>query len=149
MRAVVQRVRRASVTVAGKVIGQIGPGLCAFVGAGQEDADKDLAYTADKIVNLRIFNDEAGKMNRSVQDVGGGVLIISQFTVYGDVRRGRRPSFDPAMPPEQAREAYRRLVTMVRERGAEVATGEFAANMQVMVDNDGPVTILIDSRKEF
>ena len=149
MRAVVQRVRSAEVEVAGEVVGRIGLGLCAFVGAGKGDDDRALSYVADKIVGLRVFEDDAGKMNLTVRDVGGALLAVSQFTVYGDVRRGRRPSFDAAMPPEEARAAYDRFVALLRERDVPVETGRFAAEMRVFVDNHGPVTILIDSDKTF
>ncbi len=149
MRAVVQRVHAARVEVDGEVVGAIERGLCAFVGAGKDDGDADLAYAADKILGLRVFPDAAGKMSLALADVGGAVLAVSQFTVYGDMRRGRRPSFDAAMPPEPARAAFDRFVSLLRERGATVATGRFAANMRVLVDNDGPVTILIDSKKSF
>jgi D-tyrosyl-tRNA(Tyr) deacylase len=149
VRAVVQRVRAAHVEVAGETVGRIGVGLCAFVGAGKADDERALVYTADKIVGLRIFPDDEGKMNLTVRDVGGAVLAVSQFTVYGDVRRGRRPSFEAAMAPEDARGAYERLVALLRERGVPVETGRFAADMRVVVDNDGPVTILVDSDKTF
>ena len=149
MRAVVQRVQAARVEVAGEVVGSIGPGLCCFVGAAEGDEERDLVYVADKVVGLRVFTDEAGKMNRSVIDVGGSVLAVSQFTLFGDVRRGRRPSFDGAMTPAEAERAYSRIVTLLRERGVPVECGRFAADMRVVVDNDGPVTILIDSRKLF
>lgn len=148
MRAVVQRVTSARVEVDGEIVGAIGLGLCVFAGAGKGDLEGDLRYVADKIAHLRIFPDEHGKMSRSVVDVGGEVLLVSQFTVYGDTRKGRRPSFDPAMPPEPARAAFDALVAMVRER-VPVQTGRFAAAMRVCVDNDGPVTILVDSRRGF
>ena len=144
-----QRVRSAEVEVSGEVVGRIGLGLCAFVGAGKGDDDRALSYVADKIVGLRVFEDDAGKMNLTVRDVGGAVLAVSKFTVYGDVRRGRRPSFDAAMPPEEARGAYDRFVALLGERDVPVETGRFAADMRVLVDNDGPVTILIDSEKAF
>ena len=149
MRAVVQRALEARVEVDGEVVGRIGPGLCVFVGAGKDDDDGDLEAMANKIAGLRIFPDERGKMSLSVQDIGGAVLAVSQFTVYGDVRRGRRPSFDGAMDPEAARQAYQRFVELLRERGAPVETGRFAAAMRVVVANDGPVTILVDSKKQF
>lgn len=149
MRAVVQRVHAARVEVAGRVVGRIDRGLCAFVGTGVGDEERDLAYVADKIANLRVFTDEGGKMNLSVRDVRGAVLAVSQFTVYGDVRKGRRPSFAHAMDPSEARGAYDRFVAMLRERDLTVETGEFAADMRVVVDNDGPVTILVDSKKVF
>ena len=149
MRAVVQRVQAARLEVGDELVGEIGPGLVAFVGAGKGDTDRDLAYVADKIVNLRVLGDDAGKMNRSILDTGGSVLLVSQFTVYGDVRRGRRPGFDEAMPPAEAEGAYQRFVDMVRASGVKVATGRFQAHMRVLVDNDGPVTILIDSARRF
>jgi len=149
MRAVVQRARAARLQVGDELVGEIGPGLVAFVGAGKGDTDRDLAYVADKIVHLRVLGDDAGKMNRSVLDTGDSVLIVSQFTVYGDVRRGRRPGFDEAMPPAEAERAYQRFVDMVRASGVRVATGRFQAAMRVLVDNDGPVTILIDSARRF
>lgn len=149
MRAVVQRVRAAHLDVGSERIAAIGQGLVAFVGAGKGDGEQDIAYVADKLSGLRIFEDEAGKMNRSIVDVGGSALLVSQFTVYGDVRRGRRPSFDGAMAPAEAQAAYDRFVELVRAREVDVATGRFAAHMRVMVDNDGPVTILIDSKKQF
>lgn len=148
-RAVVQRVQRASVEVAGQVVAAIGRGLCCFIGAGAGDDDDDLGYIADKIVALRVFPDDAGKMNLSVAEIGGAVLAVSQFTVYGDVRRGRRPSFAHAMAPGAARAAFDRVVTMLTDKGVEVATGRFGADMRVVVDNDGPVTILVDSTKLF
>lgn len=149
MRAVVQRVRAARVEVAGEIVGEIDRGLCAFVGTGAGDDERDLSYVADKIANLRVFTDDAGKMNRSVSDIGGAVLAVSQFTVYGDARKGRRPSFAHAMDPALAEPAYRGFVAMLRERGLRVETGRFGADMRVVVDNDGPVTILIDSKKTF
>lgn len=150
MRAVVQRVLRAQVTVAGEVVGAIGPGLCVLVGAGQGDGEPDLAYVTDKLVNLRIFADDDGKMNRSVLDTGGGVLLVSQFTLYGDARKGRRPAFVDALEPVAAERLYEQLVARVRAAGvADVATGRFRADMQVELVNDGPVTILLDSRKGF
>lgn len=149
MRAVIQRVFTAQVQVGEEVVGRIGRGLCVFLGAGKDDGPRDLAAMADKIVGLRVFSDERGKMSLSVQDVGGAVLLVSQFTVYGDLRRGRRPSFDGAMAPDLAQPACDQLVAMVRERGIPVETGRFAATMRVLVDNDGPVTILVDTKKTF
>lgn len=149
MRAVVQRVHAARVEVAGEVLGAIERGLCAFVGAGTDDDERALAVTAEKLVNLRVFQDEEGKMSRSVLDIGGAILVVSQFTVFGDVRRGRRPSFEAAMPPALAREAFARFLELLRATGVPVETGRFAADMRVLVDNDGPVTILIDSQKTF
>ncbi len=150
MRAVVQRVRRASVTVGTRVTGAIDQGLLVLLGAGAGDTDADLAYTVDKIANLRIFADDAGKMNRSVLDVGGGVLVVSQFTLYGDARQGRRPAFTGALEPVAARALYEQALVALRAAGvARVEAGEFAADMQVELVNDGPVTILLDSRKVF
>lgn len=150
MRAVVQRCRRAAVTVDGAVVGAIGPGLVVLLGAGTGDGDADLAYVVDKLVNLRIFADDAGKMNRSVLDCAGGVLMISQFTLYGDARKGRRPAFVDALEPVAAEALYDRAVAAVRAAGVrEVATGVFRADMQVELVNDGPITILLDSRKQF
>jgi D-aminoacyl-tRNA deacylase len=150
MRAVVQRVRRAQVTVEGEVVGAIGPGLLVLLGAGAGDDEGDLAYVVDKVVNLRIFADEAGKMNRSVLDLGGGVLVVSQFTLFGDARKGRRPAFTGALEPVAARALYEQAPGRLRAAGvAEVATGVFAADMQVELVNDGPVTILLDSSKQF
>jgi D-tyrosyl-tRNA(Tyr) deacylase len=150
MRAVIQRVRRAQVTVAGEVVGAIEHGLCVLLGAGAGDGDADLAYVVDKLVNLRIFADDAGKMNRSVLEVGGGVLLISQFTLYGDVRKGRRPAFVDALEPVAAERLYDQAVAAVRAAGVtRVATGVFRADMQVELINDGPVTILVDSKKQF
>ncbi len=150
MRAVVQRCRRASVTVDGTVVGAIEHGLVVLLGAGKGDGDDDLAYVVDKLVNLRIFADDAGKMNRSVLEVGGGVLLISQFTLFGDVRKGRRPAFLDALEPGPAEALYERAVAAVRAAGVtHVATGVFRADMQVELVNDGPVTILLDSRKQF
>jgi D-tyrosyl-tRNA(Tyr) deacylase len=150
VRAVVQRVRGASVTVDGAEVGAIGPGLCVLVGAGTGDGEADVAYVADKLVHLRIFEDDAGKLNRSVLETGGGVLLVSQFTLYGDARRGRRPAFVEAMEPAGAQALYEQVVARVRAAGvAQVATGRFRADMQVALVNDGPVTILLDSRKAF
>lgn len=150
MRAVVQRVTRASVTVDGEVTGAIEAGLLVLLGAGHGDGASDLAYLVDKIVNLRIFADEAGKMNRSVLDTGGGVLVVSQFTLYGDARRGRRPAFIDALEPVAAKALYEQSLEALRRAGvAHVAAGVFAADMKVDLLNDGPVTILLDSRKAF
>jgi D-tyrosyl-tRNA(Tyr) deacylase len=150
MRAVVQRVSRASVTVEGRITGAIEAGLLVFLGAGAGDGANDLAYIVDKIVHLRIFSDDAGKMNRSVLDVGGGVLVVSQFTLYGDARQGRRPAFTGALEPIAARALYEESLAALRAAGvARVEAGEFAADMKVELLNDGPVTILLDSRKLF
>lgn len=149
MRAVVQRVSQAEVTVDGDSVGCIGRGLLVYLGAGKEDGDGDVAYMADKIAGLRVFEDGEGKMNRSVQDVGGAVLVISQFTLYGDMRKGRRPSFNGAAPPAEGERRYLQVVAALRERGLEVATGRFGAMMDVRASVAGPVTILIDSTKAF
>jgi D-tyrosyl-tRNA(Tyr) deacylase len=149
MRAVVQRVSRAKVTVAGEVTGEIGMGLLVLLGVGQQDAESGADYLADKLVGLRIFEDDAGKMNRSVADVGGAVLVVSQFTLYGDVRKGKRPSFDDAARPEKARALYERFVERIRAAGLRCETGRFQEMMAVELVNDGPVTILVDSEKRF
>jgi D-tyrosyl-tRNA(Tyr) deacylase len=150
MRAVVQRVTRASVTVDGEVTGAIDQGLLVFLGAGAGDGANDLAYCVDKIANLRIFSDDAGKMNRSVLDIKGGVLVVSQFTLYGDARQGRRPAFTGALEPNAARALYDEALVALRAAGvARVEAGRFAADMKVDLSNDGPVTILLDSRKLF
>jgi D-tyrosyl-tRNA(Tyr) deacylase len=149
MRAVVQRVSRAKVSVNDWVSGEIGIGLLVLLGVGHEDAEADVVYLAEKIAGLRIFEDADGKMNRSVQDVGGAVLAVSQFTLYGDVRRGKRPSFDGAAPPEQARRLYELFVERIQALGVRCETGRFQEMMQVELVNEGPVTILLDSRKEF
>ena len=149
MRAVVQRVRRASVSVGGEIIGEIGNGLVVLVGIARDDTKVEAAYLVDKIANLRIFDDEEGRMNVSVKDVDGGLLVISQFTLYGDVRRGLRPSWSDAAPPEVAEPLYDFFVRQARSAVANVATGKFQAMMQVELVNDGPVTILLDSNKLF
>ena len=149
MRAVIQRVSRAKVTVAGEVTGEIGMGLLVLLGVGQQDAESGADYLADKTAGLRIFEDDAGKMNRSVVDVGGAVLVVSQFTLYGDVRKGKRPSFDDAARPERARALYARFVERIRAAGLRCETGRFQEMMQVELVNDGPVTILVDSEKKF
>jgi D-tyrosyl-tRNA(Tyr) deacylase len=148
MRAVVQRCRRAQVTVDGQVVGAIEQGLLVLLGAGKGDGAADVAYVVDKVVNLRIFADDEGKMNRSVLEVGGGVLLVSQFTLYGDTRKGRRPAFVDALEPVAAEALYEQAVAAVRAAGvARVATGVFRADMQVELVNDGPVTLLVESRK--
>ncbi len=149
MRAVVQRVSRASVKVDGEITGEIGLGLLALLGVGQDDAEADADYLAEKIAGLRIFEDDAGKMNLSVIEVHGAVLAVSQFTLFGDVRRGKRPSFDAAARPERARELYEYFVERVRNLGLRCETGRFQAMMDVELINSGPVTILLDSRKAF
>jgi D-aminoacyl-tRNA deacylase len=149
MRAVIQRVSRARVLVNGEIVGQIGPGVLILLGVGREDTEADAVYLAEKIAGLRIFEGDEGKMNRSVQEVGGGVLAVSQFTLYGDVRRGKRPSFDEAAPPEKARQLYEFFVEKIRAAGLLCETGQFQAMMQVELVNEGPVTILLDSKKNF
>jgi D-tyrosyl-tRNA(Tyr) deacylase len=150
VRAVLQRVTRASVTVDGAVVGAIDRGLLVLLGAGAGDTDADLAYVVDKTVNLRIFPDDDDKMNRSVLDVGGGILCVSQFTLYGDVRKGRRPSFIDALEPGAAKAIYEQSLDRFRAAGVtRVASGVFAADMKVELLNDGPVTILIDSKRAF
>jgi len=149
MRAVVQRVSRAKVTVKDWTSDEIGRGLLVLLGVGHEDTEADASYLAEKIVGLRIFEDADGKMNRSVADVGGSVLAVSQFTLYGDVRRGKRPSFDTAAPPEDARRLYEFFVERMRSLGLRCETGRFQEMMQVELVNEGPVTILIDSGKGF
>ncbi len=149
MRAVVQRVSEASVVVDDAVVGSIGRGLLVYLGAGQGDTEEDVESTTGKVAGLRIFPDEEGKMSRSVEDIGGEVLVVSQFTLYGDVRKGRRPSFTDAAPPEEAERLYERVVAGLRARGLRVATGRFRASMDVRSRVDGPVTILIDSRRAF
>ncbi|HXM65511.1 MAG TPA: D-aminoacyl-tRNA deacylase [Candidatus Acidoferrum sp.] len=149
MRAVVQRVSRAQVTVEGDVTGQIGLGLLVLLGVGREDSEADASYLAGKICGLRVFEDDQGKMNRSAQEVGGAVLAVSQFTLYGDVRRGKRPSFDDAAPPDQARQLYEFFVQQIRSTGLRCETGRFQEMMHVELANEGPVTILLDSKKMF
>lgn len=146
MRAVIQRVSSASVTVDGRVEGRIGAGLLVLLGVGRGDTERDAEALARKIVELRVFQDEAGKMNLSVKDTGGSLLVVSQFTLYGDTRKGRRPSFDQAAPPEEARRLYERFVEAVRTEGVAVETGVFQAMMSVSLVNEGPVTFLVESR---
>ncbi len=149
MRAVVQRVSRAEVRVEGRSTGRIGRGLAVLLGVARGDGEPDAVFLAEKVAALRIFEDPVGKMNLSVRDVGGGVLVVSQFTLLGDARKGNRPGFSDAAPPEEANALYERFCALVRERGVEVATGVFRASMEVELVNDGPVTILLDSRKLF
>ena len=150
MRAVVQRVSSARVQVGGRTAGEIGRGLLVLVGIGREDTTADAKYLAAKLRDIRIFESEAGKpMDRSVADIGGSVLVVSQFTLYGDVRKGRRPAFDEAAPPADARALYEQLVAELRALSLPVATGEFQAKMDVELVNDGPVTILLDSTRRF
>ncbi len=149
MRAVIQRVEKASVSVEGEIKGQIGAGFLVLIGVEEGDGDADFRYIAEKAPNLRVFEDEQGKMNRSLLDVGGEVLAVSQFTLLGDARGGRRPSFITAARPETADPMYERLVADWRARGIRVETGVFGAHMKVSLVNDGPVTILLDSRRRF
>jgi D-aminoacyl-tRNA deacylase len=149
VRAVAQRVSEASVWVDGEEVGRVERGLLVYLGAGKGDAAGDVDLVVNKIATLRIFPDDEGKMSRSVTDIAGGVLVISQFTLFGDVRKGRRPSFDDAAPPEIAEALYNRVVLALREQGLRVETGRFRAMMDVRSRVDGPVTILIDSRKQF
>jgi len=149
MKAVLQRVSRASVTVSGQVVGQIGRGLLVLLGVEQGDTLSDAQQLADRSVQLRIFDDADGKMNLALSDVGGAMLVVSQFTLLGDCRKGRRPSFIEAAPPELAEQLYEAFVAAVGAQGIVVATGQFRADMQVELVNDGPVTLLLDSRKRF
>jgi D-aminoacyl-tRNA deacylase len=149
MRAVVQRVAKANVSVGEAAVGSIDLGLLVLLGVSKSDTVASADYMVEKVLGLRIFEDANGKMNRSVQEVRGAVLVVSQFTLFGDVRRGKRPSFDDAANPEKAKNLYEYLVREIRERGMECATGEFQAMMRVSLVNDGPVTILIDSEKAF
>jgi len=149
MRAVVQRVRKSRVTVEGNITGEISKGLMILLGVGQEDSIKDIEYLVEKIINLRIFEDKNGKMNLSVLEVGGELLVVSQFTLYGDCRKGRRPSYDKAARPEIAKELYEKFVEKCRSYGISTQTGIFQADMLVDISNDGPVTLLLDSKKEF
>jgi D-tyrosyl-tRNA(Tyr) deacylase len=149
VRAVVQRVAEASVRIDSEVSGRIGPGLAVLLGVAVGDAERDADYLADKVLNLRVFPDETGQMNRSVLDVRGGLLVVSQFTLCGDARRGRRPSYVEAASPEAANRLYERFVERLRPSGLEIATGVFRAMMDVALVNHGPVTILLDSRKVF
>ena len=149
MRAVVQRVSEAAVTVEGKITGQVGAGLCVLLGVAEGDTEQDAAWMAEKVVELRIFEDDAGKMNRSLRDTGGALLAISQFTLLGDARTGRRPAFTEAARPEVAQPLYARFCALCRERGVKVEEGVFRATMQVRIVNEGPVTLLVDSKKKF
>ena len=149
MRAVLPRVSEASVSVDGKVVGSIGPGLCALIGVAQGDGEEDAGWLAAKVLELRIFEDEGGKMNKSLLEVGGGLLAISQFTLLGDARQGRRPGFSQAAAPELAQPLYARFCAAAREKGATVAEGMFRATMTVRIVNEGPVTLLLDSKKLF
>ena len=149
MRAVVQRVIHSEVAVGGKTIGNIDHGLNVLVGFGKEDTDKDLAWMAEKIATLRVFDDDSGVMNLSVQDVGGSLLIVSQFTLFGDCRKGRRPSYFMSMEPETAAIQYEKFVALCANTGIKVASGIFQADMKVTIVNDGPVTLMLDSKKNF
>jgi D-tyrosyl-tRNA(Tyr) deacylase len=149
MRAVVQRVSRASVTVSGETTGSIGEGLLVYLGAGRGDTQEQAEWMAQKVEGLRIFEDDAGKMSLSVRDVGGAILVVSQFTLFGDVRKGRRPSFDAAAPPERAEALYEHFCASLRARGLPVQTGRFRATMLVHAEVAGPVTILVDSERAF
>lgn len=149
MRAVIQRVKQAEVAVDDQVIGKIGYGFLVYLGVGQEDTDTDLNYIVDKVSHLRVFEDENGKMNLSIEDIKGEFLIVSQFTLYGDCRKGRRPSFSTSAPLEMGRSYYERFCDEIRKMGFKVETGEFQAHMQVRSENDGPVTMLLDSQKTF
>ena len=147
MRAVIQRVQSASVCVDGRMTGKIDRGLLVLVGVGKGDGEKDIAYMASKLPDLRIFEDASGKFNLSLREAGGGMLVVSQFTLYGDCRKGRRPSFTDAAEPAEAKKLYEQLVFKLQEQGIPVETGEFQAKMEVHLVNDGPVTILLDSRQ--
>jgi D-tyrosyl-tRNA(Tyr) deacylase len=149
VRAVVQRVKSARVEISGRIIGEIGKGLLIFLGVGDEDSEKDCEYLADKIANLRIFPDENDLMNLSSLDIGGGMLVVSQFTLWGDCRKGRRPSFTKAARPERAKELYEFFIGVLKKTGLKIAAGEFQEMMDVHLINDGPVTILLDSSRVF
>jgi len=149
VRAVIQRVSRAKVTVGGEVVGEIGPGLLVLLGVGSGDTRADADYLAEKTIGLRIFEDRDGRMNLSLADTGGALLVVSQFTLYGDVRRGKRPSFDGAAPPQEAKDLYEYFVEKIRVAGLRCETGRFQEMMQVELVNEGPVTILLDSSKAF
>ena len=145
MRSIIQRVSEASVTVEGEIVGQIGPGLLVLLGVGHHDTDQQVAWMAEKLTGLRVFEDEQGKMNLSLIDTGGSMLVVSQFTLLGDCRKGKRPSFIDAAPPEQANALYEQFVGAVQGRGVTVATGRFRTHMEVALVNDGPVTLIVES----
>ena len=149
MRAVIQRVSSASVTVDSEITGKIGHGLLVLLGIHHDDGDSEIKWMAEKISNLRIFEDNNDKMNRSLMDTGGAMLVVSQFTLYGDCRKGRRPGYSAAAPPEQANALYEKFIDTVKALGIETASGRFQAHMQVSLVNDGPVTLLLDSSKQF
>lgn len=146
MRIVIQRIREASVTIGGEIAAKIGPGLCVFLGIAQGDTQADAYYLAEKIAGLRIFDDESGKMNRSLAETSGEALVVSEFTLYGDCTKGRRPSFSQAAPPQEAEPLYRYFVRRLKDSGLTVAAGKFQAKMEVSITNDGPVTFILDSR---
>ena len=149
MRAVIQRVKEAEVEVGGEVVGRIGEGFLLLVGVGKDDTEKDIEYLTDKVLGLRIFEDDRGKMNLSIIDVKGEILAVSQFTLYGDSRKGRRPSFDEAAPPDMAERLYGLFIEKIKNKGIKVETGRFRALMDIHLVNSGPVTILLDSKKTF
>lgn len=149
MRAVVQRVSQASVSIRGETVGSIGPGLVVLLGIHNEDTEQEIKWMTDKIVHLRIFEDESGKMNRSLVDIGKEMLIVSQFTLYGDCRKGRRPGYSSAAPPEKAEPMYRKFIELVKKHKINTATGQFQEMMEVSITNSGPVTLLLDSDKIF
>jgi D-tyrosyl-tRNA(Tyr) deacylase len=149
MRCVIQRVSQATVKVNEKVVGEIRTGLLALIGIGTEDNEQDIEWLAEKIIGLRVFEDKEGKMNLSLSDIQGEILLVSQFTLFGDCRKGKRPSFSDAASPEIAKTLFEKLVAVLRSKGQKVETGEFQANMEVMLVNQGPVTILLDSKKNF
>lgn len=149
MRSVVQRVKQASVSVDGKVVGKISAGLLVLLAVGQDDSLGETTWMVDKLIGLRIFEDEEGKMNRSIEDVGGEILMVSQFTLYGDCRKGKRPSFISAAPPDRAKLLFEQTVEQTRRRGVKVETGIFQTEMEIALINHGPVTILLDSEKKF
>ena len=149
MRAVIQRVKESRVEVKGRTVGEIGPGLLILLGVGKDDSEKDCDYLFNKIVNLRVFSDEDGLMNLSLTDTDGAALVVSQFTLWGDCRKGRRPSFTQAARPEKAKGLYERFVRLLREKGIRTATGRFQEMMDVYLINDGPVTLILDSSKGF
>ncbi|MBW2094845.1 MAG: D-tyrosyl-tRNA(Tyr) deacylase [Deltaproteobacteria bacterium] len=149
MRAVIQRVKEARVEVKGRAVGAIGPGLLVFLGVGKDDTEKDCKYLADKVTNLRIFPDDKGLMNKPLLETGGAVLVVSQFTLWGDCRKGRRPSFVRAAEPGLAKVLYERFISLLREKGLSVATGIFQEMMAVHLINDGPVTLILDSGKSI
>jgi len=149
MRAVIQRVSQAKVQVEGEVVGRVARGLLVYLGVGKGDSDNDAEFMADKLANLRIFADDAGKMNRSVIDIGGAVLLVSNFTLHGDCRKGRRPSFDAAAAPERAEKLYETVANLIVRQGVPIEKGAFGAYMQVTSTNDGPVTFLLDTTKLF